>query len=76
MPAPLLPDYLRLNRANGRAPHKPVLLLAVLKAMDEGLITENRITPSAELINLFNGYWAALVKDSPYQRRFFLPFYH
>ena len=76
MPAPLLPDYLRLNRANGRAPHKPILLLAVLKAMDEGLITENRITPSAELINLFNGYWAALVKDSNYNRRFFLPFYH
>ena len=76
MPGPQLPDYLRLNRANGRAPHKPVLLLAVLKAIDEGLITENRITPSAELINLFNGYWAALVKDSPYQRRFFLPFYH
>ena len=76
MPVPLLPDYLRLNRANGRAPHKPLLLLGVLKAMDEGLITENRITPSAELINLFNGYWAALVKDSNYNRRFFLPFYH
>jgi len=76
MPGPLIPDYLRLNRANGRAPHKPILLLAVLKAMDEGLITENRITPSAELINLFNGYWAALVKDSNYNRRFFLPFYH
>jgi len=76
MPAPLLPDYLRLNRANGRAPHKPILLLAVLKAMDEGLITENRITPSAELINLFNGYWAALVKEEGFQRRFYLPFFY
>ncbi|MBK6832037.1 MAG: hypothetical protein IPG92_15485 [Flavobacteriales bacterium] len=35
MPPSPLPDYLRLNRANGRAPHKPILLLAVLKAFDE-----------------------------------------
>jgi putative restriction endonuclease len=60
MPATSLPDYLRLKRANGIAPHKPILLLAVLKAFDEGLIIENRIEPSPELINLFNGYWATL----------------
>lgn len=76
MPPAALPDYLRLNRANGRAPHKPVLLLAVLKAFDEGLITENRIEPSPDLVNLFNGYWSTLVHDTGYQRRFFLPFYH
>ena len=76
MPPAAIPDYLRLHRANGRAPHKPVLLLAVLKAFDEGLITENRVEPSAELINLFTGYWAALVHQPNFQRRFFLPFYH
>jgi len=71
-----LPEYLRVRRANGQAPHKPVLLLAVLKAFDEGLITENRIDPSPELINLFNGYWAALVKEERFQRRFYLPFFY
>lgn len=63
MPMSPLPDYLRLNRANGRAPHKPVLLLAVLKAFDEGSILENRIEPSPELINWFKGYWAVMVRD-------------
>jgi putative restriction endonuclease len=76
MPATSLPDYLRLKRANGIAPHKPILLLAVLKAFDEGLIIENRIEPSPELINLFNGYWATLVKEERFQRRFYLPFFY
>lgn len=76
---PTLPHHLRLNLGVtklGRAPHKPILLLAVLKALDEGLIIENRITPSAELVNLFHGYWSALVPPGTFQRRFFLPFYH
>jgi putative restriction endonuclease len=76
MPPASLPDYLLLTRANGRAPHKPIMLLAVLRAFDEGLIIENRIEPSAELINLFNGYWQALVHDDKFQRRFYLPFFH
>ena len=76
MPPSPLPDYLRLNRANGRAPHKPILLLAVLRAFDEGLIVENRIEPTAELINLFNGYWDALVKEKGFQRRFYIPFFY
>lgn len=76
MPRSPLPDYLRLNRANGRAPHKPVLLLAVLKAFDEGLIIDNRIEPTAELINLFNGYWNSLVLEPNFQRRFYLPFFY
>jgi putative restriction endonuclease len=76
MPLAAILDYLRLNRANGKAPHKPVLLLAVLKAFDEGLIFENRIEPAPELINLFNGYWTALVKEPNFQRRFYLPFFY
>ncbi len=76
MPAASLPDHLRLKRANGRAPHKPVLLLAVLKAFDEGYIINNRIEPSPELINLFNGYWSVLVRQGDFQRRFYLPFFY
>lgn len=80
MPGLIPPDYLRLHQGNvtgyGKAPHKPILLLAVLRAMDLGLITENRITPSAELLNLFKGYWNVMVKDGNVICRFFLPFYH
>lgn len=76
MPPASLPDYLRLKQGGGVAPHKPVMLLAVLRSFDEGLITENRIEPSAELINLFNGYWQTLVHDDKFQRRFYLPFFH
>lgn len=76
MPTAPLPAHLKLRRANGKAPHKPVLLLAVLKAIEQGVITENRIEPTADLINLFNGYWKVLVPEGTFQRRFFLPFYH
>jgi putative restriction endonuclease len=76
MPPPPLPDYLRLHRANGRAPHKPILLLAVLRAFDEGLIIENRIEPTAELINLFNGYWSVLVSSDSPRGRFYYPFFY
>jgi putative restriction endonuclease len=76
MPATSLPDYLRLKRANGIAPHKPILLLAVLKAFDEGLIIENRIAPSPELINLFNGYWTALVAPDRPKGRMYYPFFY
>jgi len=76
MPPATLPDYLRLNRANGNAPHKPILLLAVLRAFDEGFIIENRIEPEAELINLFNGYWQALVPGERPRGRFYYPFFY
>ena len=37
----------------GPAPHKPVLLLAVLRGMGEGWICENRIELSPELAGAF-----------------------
>ena len=41
----------------GPAPHKPVLLLAVLRGMEEGWITENRIELSPELVGTFKSIW-------------------
>jgi len=76
MPASPIPYYLRLNRANGRAPHKPILLLAVLRAFDEGIVVENRIEPTAELINLFKGYWDALVVGDNFQCHIYKPFFY
>ena len=44
----------------GPAPHKPVLLLAVLRGMEEGWIAENRIKLSPELLGPTSGCAAAL----------------
>lgn len=45
----------------GPAPHKPVLLLAVLRGMEEGWINENRIELSPELAGAFKSIWKNLV---------------
>jgi putative restriction endonuclease len=40
-----------------RAPHKPFLLMAVMDLIAQGIITENFIEPSLELLETFNSYW-------------------
>lgn len=45
----------------GPAPHKPVLLLAVLRGVEEGWITGNRIELSPELVGAFKSTWKTLV---------------
>jgi len=45
----------------GPAPHKPVLLLAVMDGFDRGWITENRIDLSPELVGRFKSIWNQLV---------------
>jgi putative restriction endonuclease len=49
------------NKTRGLAPHKPILLLAILHEMDTGGITVNLIPPSPELVAAFRVYWDALV---------------
>lgn len=45
----------------GPAPHKPVLLLAVIRGMEEGWIAENRIELSPDLVGAFKSVWHAMV---------------
>jgi putative restriction endonuclease len=59
----------------GGAPHKPVLLLALIKAFDFGIYKSNRIPVTPELIGYFKTYWAALVTTG-HKESFVLPFYH
>ena len=66
---------LRIDRAHGIAPHKPVLLLSVLQAFQSNLITNNRIYITPELVALFKANWSLLV-TSNHDCRFALPFYH
>ena len=72
-------DYLVLRQGStpglGKAPHKPILLLAVIRAFEVGLITKNEIQITAELVSLFRGYWQQLVRTD-HSPKFYLPFYH
>ncbi len=66
---------LRIDRAHGIAPHKPVLLLSVLQAFQNNLISDKRIYITPELVALFKTNWSLLV-TTHHDCRFALPFYH
>lgn len=59
----------------GQAPHKPILLLSVLDLFAQGYSATNLIEITAELGELFAGYWS---KVMPPERRgnLALPFFH
>lgn len=65
---------LRVNRNFGKsAPHKLILLLAVIDLIERGAIIENKIEPAPLLVEAFLKYWHLLSIEKP---RIFLPFYH
>jgi len=65
---------LRIDRARGNpAPHKPLLILAVIDLIEQGTILENKIEPSPQLVESFLKYWNLLSIEKP---RIYLPFYH
>lgn len=68
--------HLRTDRSRGIAPHKPVLLLAVIDNIERGTITNNRISITPELVATFMEIWTTLVKEGPFEPRFALPFFH
>ena len=77
-----LSDYL-FNFANlrrstsklGVAPHKPILLLAVIDLFEKGLISGAYIEISSALEHAFSQQWDNYVK-SAHQKRLATPFYH
>lgn len=68
---------LRVDRSKGLpAPHKPILLLAVIEGIASGEITDNRIAITPELVARFKDYWHQLVHDPRFTPNFSLPFWH
>jgi len=65
----------RGNTVYGFAPHKPILLLAVLESFEYGEIKDNWIKINEALLTRFYDLWKLLVKtgNTP---NFSLPFYH
>ncbi|TDE08833.1 HNH endonuclease [Dyadobacter psychrotolerans] len=66
---------LRIDRSHGPAPHKPILLLSILQAVQNSLIEQTRIYITPEIVSLFTANWSSLVLSN-HQCRFFLPFFH
>lgn len=66
---------LRVDKARGTAPHKPILLLTVLDLFEKGLITRNEIYLSPELTANFLKFWHQFV-DSDHHSNIALPFFH
>ena len=64
---------LRIDRAHGDAPHKPLLLLAVIDLIEQGQIHENKIYFSTDLAETVKKYWVEVTN-----RRFniAMPFFH
>lgn len=59
----------------GRAPYKPLLLLAVIDRIAEGSLLENFISLDPELGDLFNGYWSLLMPKH-WTSNIAMPFYY
>jgi putative restriction endonuclease len=60
---------------NGGAPHKPILLLSVIRLFENGLLTNNQIYVLPELVASFKSNWSKLVTTNHFPI-FALPFYH
>lgn len=68
---------LRVDRAsNNPAPHKPLLLLAILDQIEEGSITSNIVKLTPELAFRFLGYWEVVSARGRSVGRAELPFFH
>ena len=66
---------LRVDKARGVAPHKPILLLTVLDLFEKGLIARNEIYLSPELTANFLKFWHQFVA-SDHHSNIALPFFH
>ena len=79
MPTNILQKYvqkmkrLRIDRARGAAPNKPLLLLAIIELIEQGHIRENKILPSPSLVEVFMKYWLKVSERKP---NLALPFFH
>ena len=66
-------ERLRVDRAHGAAPNKPLLLLAVIELIEQGEIQENKIILSPSLAETFLKYWS---KVTDRKSNIALPFFH
>jgi len=70
-------DLRRMAHAqHGQAPHKPILILALLDEIERGAFVGNLITPTPDLIAGFQTYWKALVASTYWSPTMHNPYRH
>ncbi len=67
--------HLHRDSKKGGAPHKPILLLAIIHEYELSRISDNKIFITPELTHSFSVFWNQLV-TTEHDQRFALPFYH
>jgi putative restriction endonuclease len=68
-------NKLRRDSKFGGAPHKPILLLSIIRLIQNGFINSNQIFITPELVLEFKDVWSKLV-NTPHTSNFALPFFH
>ena len=66
----------QVSKLHGQAPHKPVLLLALLDEIERGTYESNLITVTPELVVGFRTYWSALVASEHWGATMQNPYRH
>ena len=64
------------NKEGGDALNQPILLLSVIDLITQGLLNENNITVSEQLIDTFKRYWSVLSYEGFEEIDFAIPFFH
>ncbi len=67
--------HLRVDRSKGVAPHKPILLLAIIELIEYGKLSENKIYPTPLITSTFLKYWSRLNFET-HRQNVSLPFFH
>lgn len=67
--------HLKRDAKNGGAPHKPILLLTIIRLFEKGIFTNNQIHILPELVATFKSNWTKLVITN-HHPIFAMPFYH
>ena len=65
---------LHVDRSKGIAPHKPILLLAVLELVERGVIDDGTVQLDSDLLFTYRSWWDLLAADRPFSIT--LPFFH
>lgn len=66
---------LRRDYKNGGAPHKPILLLSIIKLFEEEYLKNEHLYITPSLVSVFKMIWSQLV-ISNHHAVFAMPFYH
>lgn len=67
--------HLKRDAKNGGAPHKPILLLSIIRLFEKRIFTNNQIHILPELVASFKSNWSKLVITN-HHPIFAMPFYH